>query len=67
MAMRNVNLIKLELKYCENCGALWLRKRGERLLHCQRCRQICSTNAPSHQTRVNQYRGCADEMADALI
>ena len=35
MAMRNVNLIKLELKYCENCGALWLRKRGERLLHCQ--------------------------------
>jgi len=36
--MRNVNVVRLELKYCENCGGLWLRRRGERRPYCQRCR-----------------------------
>jgi hypothetical protein len=28
---------KLELKYCERCGGLWLRVRGEELVYCAEC------------------------------
>lgn len=27
----------LELKYCERCGALWLRRAGEQESYCARC------------------------------
>jgi Zn-finger nucleic acid-binding protein len=38
MATESVVVIKLELKYCESCGGLWLRKAGDHLLFCRRCR-----------------------------
>jgi hypothetical protein len=28
---------KLELKYCERCGGLWLRPRGGDLVYCAEC------------------------------
>jgi len=56
MAMSKVNVIKLELKYCENCGGLWIRRKGDHLLYCNGCRQVCSNNAPSDQTRANHDR-----------
>lgn len=27
----------LELKYCEQCGGLWLRRRGSRECYCRAC------------------------------
>jgi Zn-finger nucleic acid-binding protein len=28
----------VELKYCERCGGLWLRRPGHDEVHCARCR-----------------------------
>lgn len=30
-------IIQLELKYCERCGALWLRLRGAQDVYCGPC------------------------------
>ena len=29
--------VQLELKYCERCGALWLRLRGSDVVFCDAC------------------------------
>ena len=29
--------IQVELKYCERCGALWLRPQGTKRVHCESC------------------------------
>ncbi len=64
--MRNVNLIKLELKYCENCGGLWLRRSGDRLLYCQRCRQIGLNSDLSNERPLHKERG-AGGMSEELV
>jgi hypothetical protein len=28
----------VELKYCERCGGLWLRRPGHEVVYCERCR-----------------------------
>ncbi len=28
----------LELKYCERCGGLWIRRQGEDVVYCGSCR-----------------------------
>ncbi len=28
----------VELKYCERCGGLWLRRPGHEVVWCERCR-----------------------------
>ena len=30
--------VAVELKYCERCGGLWLRRPGQNVVHCGRCR-----------------------------
>ena len=30
-------MIQLELKYCERCGALWLRRQGTQEIYCAPC------------------------------
>jgi len=37
METRAIALFRLELKYCERCGALWLRLRGSDVVVCARC------------------------------
>lgn len=38
--MRNVQieLIRLEVKYCEKCGGLWFRRSGDTRVNCPTCR-----------------------------
>ena len=31
------NKIGLDLKYCERCGGLWLRRRGDSTAYCRAC------------------------------
>ena len=64
--MSNVNAIKLELKYCEQCGSLWLRRSGDRLLYCQGCCQIGLNNDPNSEKRLHKERG-AGGMSEELI
>jgi hypothetical protein len=52
--MRNlqVEFIRLEVKYCENCGGLWCRKMGDSRIHCSTCRsQILSSDSRSYDAR----------------
>ena len=30
--------VRVELKYCEHCGGLWVRECGSGLLFCEKCR-----------------------------
>ncbi len=47
MSAEKSDLVRLELKYCENCGALCLRKTGDLVIYCRACRQsaLDSTNS----------------------
>jgi hypothetical protein len=37
MKTEDPEVILLELKYCERCGALWLRLRGAQDIYCAPC------------------------------
>ena len=37
MESKDCEFIQLELKYCERCGALWLRPRGSEVVFCGTC------------------------------
>lgn len=37
MKNEDPEIIQLELKYCERCGALWLRRRGGQDIYCAPC------------------------------
>ena len=37
MATDGGGLIRMELKYCERCGTLWLRPRGSEVSICAAC------------------------------
>jgi len=30
--------VRVELKYCEHCGSLWLREAGAEMAYCEQCR-----------------------------
>ena len=34
---KNVELLRMELKYCECCGSLWLRQCGSTQIYCASC------------------------------
>jgi len=31
--------VRVELKYCERCGSLWVRERGAGLVYCESCQR----------------------------
>jgi Zn-finger nucleic acid-binding protein len=37
METETVELIQVELKYCERCGGLWLRRQGSEQVYCASC------------------------------
>jgi hypothetical protein len=51
--------IQLELKYCERCGALWLRPKSSDLIFCAACVKATSTvltACPREATPVQKGR-----------
>lgn len=45
-----MNEMQVELKYCERCGGLWLRRCGVRLVYCADCiPKIADLPAPSRR------------------
>ncbi|MBZ5572371.1 MAG: hypothetical protein LAO09_10900 [Acidobacteriia bacterium] len=38
MKEETLEIVHLELKYCELCGGLWLRLQGADQAHCEACR-----------------------------
>lgn len=43
MESEGLEITRLELKYCERCGRLWLRQRGTGNVHCVVCTSEAST------------------------
>lgn len=37
MKTETIELIEVELKYCERCGGLWLRRKGVVSVYCASC------------------------------
>jgi len=33
----NSSEVRVELKYCEHCGGLWVRERGAGVVYCEKC------------------------------
>ena len=48
--MKNVMDLRLDLKICEGCGALWLRATEVGGVHCVRCTRILA-EFPQPRTR----------------
>ena len=47
--------VGLELKYCEQCGELWLRERGSVECYCASCARFLQEMPP--RTRDNRRKG----------
>lgn len=47
--------VGLELKYCEQCGGLWLRERGSAGCYCASCARFLQEMPP--RTRDNRRQG----------
>ena len=68
-AIMEVEVVEMELKYCERCGGLWLRERGSDGVYCEGCvakmaefparlkrGPRCERNAPSDLEGVSSQR-----------
>jgi hypothetical protein len=49
-------LCKFELKYCELCGALWIRTKGTTTPHCAACKQHIAQLAPPRSLETCRTR-----------
>lgn len=42
--------VRVELKYCEHCGGLWVRERGAGVVYCDNCQpKVAELPAPKKQ------------------
>jgi ribosomal protein L37AE/L43A len=40
-------VVRVELKYCEHCGGLWVRERGTGEVYCEKCQaKVAELPAP---------------------
>jgi Zn-finger nucleic acid-binding protein len=46
-----IEVLQLELKYCERCGGLWLRVRGKHDPYCSSCAAAMSEVAISRKSK----------------
>lgn len=62
MELQDVDAIQMELKYCERCGALWLRPAGSDLIFCSPCSVILAGLA--RDPRFREHRGASSPGAE---
>jgi hypothetical protein len=48
--------LRLELKYCEGCGGLWLRPTGSTVPYCRACDRRLAELAPARHSVLVQRR-----------
>lgn len=53
MELEEVEVIELELKYCERCGGLWVRSQRNAQVYCRHCIQEIAMMAPATRRRAN--------------
>lgn len=42
--------MRMELKYCERCGSLWLRRKGAEAVYCQKCKPKVAELPPAKKS-----------------
>ena len=47
--------VRVELKYCEHCGGLWVRERGAGVVFCEKC-QPKVNDLPMRKKRPGRVR-----------
>jgi Zn-finger nucleic acid-binding protein len=52
MQTDSVEMLEIELKYCERCGGLWLRPLGMREVYCRTCVPLMADLPLSSRKRV---------------
>jgi ribosomal protein L37AE/L43A len=62
MELQDVDAIQMELKYCERCGAIWLRLTGSDLIFCSPCSVILAGLA--RDPRFKEHRGSTSHGAE---
>ena len=60
-----VEVIEMELKYCERCGGLWLRPRGEMEVYCAACAPKMA-EFPVVRKRRGPRLGVDDQIGEAF-
>ena len=55
MEIAGWEIIRLDLKYCERCGGLWLRERGTGRVYCAACTSEI-TDFPLYGRRISRPR-----------
>ena len=67
ISMNRQDETAVELKYCERCGGLWLRRPGQDLVYCARCRsqrasllQSGRRYRPQNSLQIECLRGVAE-------
>ena len=44
--------VRVELKYCEHCGGLWVRERGAGVVYCDQCQpKVAGLPIPRKRSR----------------
>jgi hypothetical protein len=56
-ADRPTSALRLELKYCERCGGLWLRPTGGGQVYCAACGRAMAELPPASTERESVRRG----------
>ncbi len=59
-AVMKQNYVELELKYCERCGGLWLRRRGMQNVYCASCVPRMAQFPVPRKARGAPRRGMGD-------
>lgn len=65
MEAENLEIICLELKYCEYCGSLWLRAHSDENVYCETCQDVLAVlpfpDAKISNPRVPVYKDRPDK------
>jgi len=62
-----VDVVEMELKYCERCGGLWLRRQGEGEIYCPPClpKMVDLPRQRKRKLRLpagEEVEGCCDQL-----
>ena len=58
------HLVRVELKYCEHCGGLWIRESGTGV-YCERCQpKVADLPVPKKPRRLILPRGSRPRVED---
>ncbi|MGA8154181.1 MAG: hypothetical protein WB952_24760 [Terriglobales bacterium] len=57
MEIERLEMVYLELKYCERCGGLWFRRKGDAHLYCESCSMQWADAAGAENEASMSYAG----------